>query len=350
MSEKYTYRELPWISKSKIGSLRFCKHLFKLRYIDNYQMEASDRMKTGTNMHVVYASFFRNIDFAKLRKIPVRFDEDVKDSRLYEFMYKTLMEGPPYIPPKARDYELYVPMFENFLEIEVLHWKELYKEFGENIGKMIKYWVPAEVEKYKENKDLQIFGTVDRIDLSSNEEGVRIILDYKTGRVPKRIYEERDYDPTDEYCWWLPTKRNFELHFYLLLDMLNRGYRLNPKLIDYCTKEEYFTEDSEIPDTDWYLKDSKNREVKIKDLYRVGIIYTGVEKKPFVPKKRASTRSLLAVFRGINELRTILKNGGPYPKKVNYYVCKHCNEYVREQCLTEEENKMVFWDEYHKED
>ncbi len=81
-----------------------------------------------------------------------------------------------------------------------------------------------------------------------------------------------------------------------------------------------------------------------RDYYRVGIIYTGHESGPYVPKKIPNGRSMRSVFEWINKIRTIIKNGGPYIKEPSYWKCRECNEIIRDTCLSDIEKNMIFWD------
>lgn len=337
--DTYTFRRLPWASKSTILGYRFCQHLFKLRYIDGIAIEVGVKAETGTNMHVLYALFFNKIDYAELQRIPIDFQQDIEDTRVYQYFYKLLME---MIPVDSREYDPYVKMVKNFCLIEADHWIKLNELYPNNISKILKYFIPSSLEKYRECKPLMIYGTTDRKSLHDLEDGVEIIFDYKTGHVPKSVTDGQKY-VDDPYSWTLPTNKNFELHFYLILEMCAKGFQIHPDIIAYCTEEKYFTEDAEFPNPKFYFLDRNGKGVKAKDYFRVGIIYTGGD-VPYVPKKLPNKRSLRSVFEWINKIRTIIKNQGPFIREPTYWKCRECNDDIREECLSEIEKEKLFWD------
>lgn len=335
----YTYRKLPWMSKSSILGYRFCPHLFMLRYIKGLDYGASLKAETGTNMHVLYEKFFDAIDYDKLNSFVINYTTDVEDTQIYNYFFKILME---MIPINSRSYEPYQTMVKNFCLLQADHWISLNNDFKENTGKVLKYFIPIGAEKYSECDSLQIFGTIDRASLWFEDGKEYIILyDYKTGHVPADV--KRGKRSSDNFSWSLPTKKNFELHFYLILELCSKGYTIDKKLVDFCTKQEFFHEDAKVPKVKSMFYDKEGNPFNPKDKYRVGIIYTGGE-QPWVPKKYPHPRSLRSVFRWINALRTIIYNNGPFNKEPSYWKCRECNDVVRDQCLSEQEKEMIFWD------
>ena len=335
----YTYRKLPWLSKSTILGYRFCGHLFYLRYFEGSDFGVSLKAETGTNMHVLYEKFFDILDFDDLFKIVIDYTEKVEDSNVFQYFYNTLME---MIPVDSRSFKPYITMCTNFALLEADHWITLNREHQENRSKVIKYFLPVAKEKFIECPVLEIFGTIDRKSIWSNGKEYFILYDYKTGYIPNDV--KKGKKTSDNFSWTLPSKKNFELHFYLILEMCGAGYTIHPDIVDYCTNPKYFNRDSTVPDVKNYFFDKDGKVVKPKDFYRVGIIYTGGD-KPWVPKKYPNKRSFKTVFKWINEIRSIMHNGGPYNKEISYWKCRECNEVVREKCLSDEEKKAIFWGE-----
>lgn len=334
----YTYRKLPWVSKSTILGYRFCGHLFYLRYFVGTDFGANLKAETGTNMHVLYEKFFDVLDYDDLFNIVIDYTQEIgEDNKIYQYFYNILME---MIPVDSRSFTPYQTMCKNFALLEADHWITLNRENQENRGKVLKYFMPLAKEKYVECPSIQIFGTIDRKSIWSNGKEYIILYDYKTGYIPNDV--KKGKRSSDNFSWTLPTKKNFELHFYIILDMCGSGYKLHPEIIDYCMNPKKFYEGSELPKLKYYFLDKDDKPVNPKDLYRAGIIYTGGE-KPWVPKKYPNKRSFASVFRWINKIRTVIHNDGPFNKEPSYWKCRECNEVVREKCLSEEEKKMLFW-------
>jgi len=333
----YTYRTLPWLSKSTILGYRFCQYLFDLRYNKGIDAGVSVKAETGTNIHVLYDKFFDIVDYDELKKIVINHKKELINTRVYHYFYKLLME---MIPVDSRAYKPYQWMIRNFALLEADHWISLNLKYPDNYIDIQNYFIPIAKEKYSECPSLMIFGTVDRI--NNYEEGnLRIIYDYKTGRVPVDV--RKGPKSSDIFSWKLPPKKSFELHYYLILAMTQRGFTIHPDIVAFCTQEEYFKEGVKVPKVDSYFFNSQGEPVKAKEYYRLGMIFSGDEKQPYVPKKEPIKRSLTAVFKWINFLRYIIKNKGPFNKEPNFWKCRECNETVRERCLTEEESKMIFW-------
>jgi len=342
----YTYRKLPWMSKSSILGYRFCAYLFNLRYNKGRDMGVQISAETGTNMHVLYVKFFELMDYDELVKINIDYTEDIVDTRVYEYFFKHLIE---MIPANSRSFEPYQIRVANFALLEAAHWIELSRKYKESYNKIRKYFEPLMMERYLECEPLLIFGTLDRKNKWEEDDKIGILYDYKTGHVPKDVKKgTKDNNP---FSWTIPTNKSFELHFYLILVMHRRGFIIDPALIEFCTNDKWFYEGVELPDVKsvfYERKIVKGREkivpVNPRDHYRIGIIYTG-NTEPWVPKKLPNTRSLKSVFVWINKIRRIIKDEGPYNKEPSYWKCRNCNETVQKDCLNELERKTIFWGE-----
>jgi len=335
----YTYRKLPWMSKSTILGYRFCQHLFMLRYIQGVSHGVGISAETGTNMHVIYAKFFETLDYEKVKKIVVNYTEDLENTKIYKYFFKHMME---MIPPTSRTFEPYQIRVKNFALLETAHWIELNRKYKENFNKIMKFFVPLMMEKYLECDPLMIFGTVDRKGIYEDDDKLQVIYDYKTGHVPKDV--KKGTKTNDPFSWTLATTKSFELHYYMVLEMFRRGFTLDPEIVAFCTEEKYFYSGVKFPDVKNYFYDSKGDPVNPRDYYRLGIIYTGGD-EPWVPKKYPNKRSLKSVFVWINKIRTILTNDGPFNKEPTYWKCRNCNEDVQKECLNEQEHAMIFWGE-----
>jgi hypothetical protein len=110
-------------------------------------------------------------------------------------------------------------------------------------------------------------------------------------------------------------------------------------LVNYITNTDNFYPDAPVPKVKTYFFDSKGKPYDFTKDYRVGIIYLGDPMCPYVPKKKAGTRSMKAVFRRINYLRSKVYNHHAFEKQINYWKCKNCT--ITKQCLNDiERGKM----------
>jgi hypothetical protein len=243
-------------------------------------------------------------------------------------MLKTAME---IIPPDSRGYSTYKTILTNFALMEADHWIGLNEEFNGNITTILKYFIPVSLEKYIGIDTLQLYGTLDRKNkhYTANRDYIEI-FDYKTGHVPKDIKLGLK-DVGNEFSWTLQTNKMFELHFYVLLDVCRRGYKVHPDIVDYITNPINFYKDAPFPKVSTYFIDDKGKPYDFTEDYHVGIIYLGDPLGPFVPKKKANNRSMSAVFKRINGLKTKVYTNHAFQKEVNYWKCKNCT--ITNQCL-----------------
>jgi len=333
----YTYRRLPWLSKSTILGYRFCQYLFDLRYNKGQDYGVNIKAETGTNMHVLYKKFFDEIDYKILESFVLSYIQNIEETEVFKYFFKIMME---LIPVESRAFKPYQTMVKNFAMLEADHWITLNREYKENRSSVLKYFLTLAREKYNECPVLQIFGTIDRKALWGNGKDVIILYDYKTGHIPNDVKKGKKTE--DNFSWTIPTKRSFELHFYLILEMCAAGYSIHPDIVDFCTKDKWFYKDAKIPKVDNYFFNKQGDAIKPRDFYRVGIIYTGGD-QPYVPKKYPAKRSFESVFKWINKIRTVIKMNGPFNKEPTYWKCRECNDVVRDECLNEQEKKMIFW-------
>lgn len=334
--DAYVFQPWPWCSKSTIISEKFCPWLFKLRYLDKIDTGVSLKAETGTNMHATVALFFDRFKMEDLIKIPINYEEDLTNSRVYHFIKAEVNKLIPY---ESREYNAYKIILRNFALMEAAHWISLNEEYKGNTTRVIKYFIPAYLEKYIEFPEAKLFGTIDRKN-RNKENGVELheIYDYKMGHVPKDI-QRGLRDPYDEYSWKMKTNNMFQLHFYMMLDLLIRGFSVNEKLVEYLTNPKYYTKNSRVPRVDSVFYNSAGEPYDYQKYYRIGIIYLGNEQGPFVPKKIPNPRSLRAVFRNINRLRGKVYRKEPFLKEISYWKCKNCT--ITKRCLNEEEEELL---------
>lgn len=351
----YTFRPLPWMSKSAILGHRFCEWSFYRGYILGEDTVTSKKAATGTNMHVVMSAWFKRdkkrkigLDVIELSKIPIDYEEYIIDTRVYHYMLKTLNE---FLPQDSRNYTPYSIVLRNFALIEAEHWILLNEKFNGNIPRVLKYFIPNTVEKYIEDPDTMLYGTLDRKNKAYRKSKDLIeILDYKTGHVPKMV-KDCSREVVEDYRWDLPSNKSFELHFYLMLDLLNRGYTLHPDIVAFMTETKYFVAepDFNISKVKPYFYTPEGKPYKFTDDYRIGIIFLGDKEGPYVAKKKSARVSMKSVFKAVNHLRGKIYRQEGYNKEPNFFKCRECS--MVQECLDAvEKDLMGFEDETKQTD
>ena len=179
------------------------------------------------------------------------------------------------------------------------------------------------MEKRLENKSSNLFGTVDRVDILIMPDRTRriMLIDYKTGHVPKSVREGRD--PAKRYSWRIPTAYMKEMHFYALLYLLESGWSLPNEVLEFLNDDKWWflnkgnknQAESKKFKSD-YLgklnKEKKYRPFKPGKVLKGGDIIISVYflggDKPYKVEKEFSYRSYKALLLAINELRSKVHN------------------------------------------
>lgn len=244
--EYYRYRELPWISKSKVKAFEFfCPYLFYITHIlKEKEDKLSKRADIGTDSHMIFSMFWRELDveflFNELVIDPVI---PLEDNPVTLYFYGLCMT---IIPEYDRDVLVLQRIFWKFALLHASRFLYLYQLFNGNNKKVWKYFRPVMNEDFYMNQDFEIYGTIDTAFIDINQDGreVLYIADYKTGNIPADVLKGRTHK-LSEYTIKLPPKLMFEIHFYGLLVLLDKGWSFRDERVRRFVLYDEYEEDGE---------------------------------------------------------------------------------------------------------
>jgi hypothetical protein len=322
MSKEYVEMPFPYVSKSKIKDLDYCKFMFyDDRILGNKSIDRDESVE-GTNLHMVFHSFYEYLNPEDV------FKDEFTDPRtplekhpFRKFIYERSME---YIRPDQRGYGKYKNVLRNFSSIECDRWLRINSLLHDK-REIFDVFKPYALEKTFVNENLKLYGTIDRINIEIMPDKSKkiAIYDNKTGKVPKDVREHRE--SPNMFDWKLPSHYMKEIHFYGLLYLTFVGWQLMPEVIDFLNSEDW-----------WFVKkDGMNYKEVIKykmdyltelqnnyRLYKTGKVFSSDDiiigfyfmngDKGYRPIKNYSYSSHKSVLLAINEYRSIMKN--------NYFV------------------------------
>jgi hypothetical protein len=242
---------LPWVSKSKLKKKSFCDFKFYLNYICKEKERTRDDAVEGTNLHMVFANFFKNLkkehcftpEFTDL-KTPVI------NHPFRRFVYEASMQ---FIKPEHREWGKYRNIISNFATIETARWIRLNLLY-KNKDEIFETFRPHKIEHKIKIEKHKLHGTIDRINIEPMPDGSKklAIYDYKTGNVPKAIVDH--IDRGNPYDWKLVPDSMMELHFYGLIYLLSIGWYLSDEIDEFLNDEKW-----------WFItKDNMNYEQTLK--------------------------------------------------------------------------------------
>lgn len=364
--DHYRFRPLPWVSKSKIMSWRFCKYAFFLDNILELEAVPMDNVMkkkqiTGTDMHLVVALFWKEVkerDLVEdLMRMPLELD--YKNSRIFWAIYSLCQE---IMPKEARVVKEFAIILSNFAQLQVENWIWISQNIGTNKKDYEKYWIPIYVELYLEDPNMKYHGTIDVVYNNPNYKNDKrpyIVLDYKTGHVPKSV---RDYK--GEGAVSLPTSKLMELHFYAW--MMANAKKPKYKKVRMCTaiRRPHMEEDNLVDDyeecggevildpDDGHWKCSKcgsdygdfegnvpeehEKQVGMENVFpeiksfkdvKIGMIFLGYD-KPYVAPKTPNAKTMSNVHRDAGLLRKDWEEFGDdedkWERDVNDFKCPKC--------------------------
>lgn len=324
--KEYVDKPFPWVSKSKIGSLDYCRYSFWLERIKNKKDRPRESAIEGTNMHMVVAAFFK---YLKPEHV---FKDKFTDARtkleihpFRKFIYEGCMR---FVKPEQRGWGKYKNVLNNFATVECKRWLYLNTILHDK-DKIFKYFKPLFIEKRLEHEGTYQFGTIDRINYAvMPDESVKIeIIDYKTGSTPKAVMNYKDNTGKMFDCK-LPSRFMKEIHFYGLLYLLMTGWQLHDKVIEFLNDKEMWyvkKDDMSYKETkkakSKYLTELKKnfkstkqdyklfkegRELKKGDIL-VGYYFLGGDKGYHVTKEYGYPSHKSAIL-AINDYRTVIHN------------------------------------------
>ncbi len=302
ITTNYLYLDFPFISKSGMLAYIKCRYYFYLLHIQKEDIQPTRIMTEGTNLHYVYFKFFELINYDTLWDMDYLTNHDTQYSLVYNYFYSILNEfiGIENMIGNIRFNA------RSFCRFEENHWFEIRIKYP-NRRDTERYFKPGirEREKFDFNREHMMFGTIDRV---SFEEGKTIIIDYKTGRVPKGILEE---NRKDNYSHKIDSNRTREGNFYVILYLLHTGFKLK-------RDEEGI----------WSFY---RNDVKINCLETVDFmfLYTngGNSSYPqyFAARKKPTVKSVNSIMNLLDEIR----NNKDWSRSANLYVCKDCTLYMK---------------------
>lgn len=350
MGKDYDEKKGIWTSKSKIKDLEYCQYAFYLDRILGEKQKDRDEAVEGTNLHMVFHSFYEEI------KPHHVFKDEFTDPRtpldihpFRRFIYEACMR---FIKPDQREYGKYKNILANFATIECKRFLRL-NSILHNQKEIFDCFKPILLEKRLEYKPLHLFGTIDRINVEVMPDGSKkiAIYDYKTGNVPTSVQQFNE-NTMDMFQWDLPTHYMKEIHFYGLLYLLSIGWKVDDRIVEYLedpkwwyVKKDGLSFSSIFKEKGKYLTGLK----KNYKLFKEGKVLSGNDiilgfyflngDKGYRPIKKFNYQSYKGVLTSINKYRSVMYNKHfiKDPKPVyNFIGCdkkncsryKHCSELV----------------------
>jgi hypothetical protein len=324
--KEYKHMPFPWTSKSKIKTRDYCDYTFYLQYVKHEKRKSRRDSVEGTNMHMVFAKFFKEITPKHMFKSEFC-DPLVPTHRhpLRRFIYESCMN---WVKPEQRKFDKYKNILRNFATIETERWLYLNVELKGQKGEIFDLFKPILIEDRLEHDPTHLFGTIDRVnvELMPDHSKKVCVYDYKTGNVPKQIREHTE-NTLQPFDWTIPSSYMKEIHFYGLLYLLKAGWTLSDELMAFLNDPEWWfvkKDNMGYKKTKWWKRKyltslgKKYKPFKAGRVLKKGDILVGYYflngEKAYRPIKEFGMPSLKSVYLSVNDLRSVQHN--------NYYV-KH---------------------------
>ena len=314
----------PWVSKSKLKARDYCDYSYYLRYVKKEKQPKREDAVRGTNLHMVFANFYKNLKPEHVFKEEyLEQATDLQYHPMRRFIYEASMK---FVKPNHRHWGKYKNIISNFATIETQRWLRL-NSLLTNRDEIFQCFKPIAIEKRLEHEGTHMFGTIDRINIEVMPDRTKkiAIYDYKTGTVPKGVRDHKDMGKM--FDWDLRPDLMKEIHFYGLLYLLCGGWQLSSEVIDFLNNEEW-----------WYIKKddmSYKQSLKEKGKYLTSL---GKKYKLFKEGKVLKKGDIIVGFYYLNGetgYRPIKEYGYPSHKSViqalndqrsiehNHYYVKH---------------------------
>jgi len=345
----YKYRPLPWISKSRLQSNDFCEFNFYLGEIQQatprgLDDEMEEKGIVGTNSHLVMAKFWEKVKEQNLvdKFMEIKLEDNPKNSQLYWAFYSVCED---LIPKEAKGVPEFMNVLSNFAEFQVMNWTAVTRMIGKNKTAYLNYWMPDGYELFLENREQMIFGTMDVCYKNPNvayDKHTRLIIDYKSGNVPKAIREFAGQNPFSQK---LPTNKLEELHFYAWLaatsskyEGLEEVYTCNCKGRIVLREDQQYTCQKCNAVLGFELPSNVNKEVVPKRTraftdvstykdFLICMIFLGGD-RPYVVPKTPNDGTMQNVLTKIDALRNKWAeqkdNPASWKKNLSDFVCPKC--------------------------
>lgn len=367
MSEKikeYKKKPFPYISKSKLGDMKYCLYSYYVNRVLGEKEEDRDDAVEGSNLHMVFNNFYKTTKQLFEEKPEILFSEEMTDQKkeldyhpFRRFVYEGCMK---FVKPDHRDWNKYKSIITYFATIETRRWLRL-NSLLTNRREIMDCFLPIKVEEEIDIPGLHLNGTIDRIGVEVLPGGRKkiCIYEYKTGSVPKVVRER--VDDGNYLGWKIPTYASKEIHFYALLYLLAAGWNVSEEIFDFLENEDW-----------WYLKSDDKSYSDVKDFKRKYLTKLGKKYKIFKegkvlnandflvcyyylnggyrPIKTLSYASLKGVYGDINEYRSMEHNKAytTHPRFVfNEFACERKKCGRLDKCREEMEK---YYEEKKRED
>lgn len=340
MKSKYTHKSLPWVSKSKINNFNWCKYKFKRTEIDGVRYDMGVQAKRGIYLHEIFNMWFDVIDFEELWNLEWRsvgaYGEEVAmeytpvyryfESKMYKIASELIGEEESVI---RTDFFIKINV-KGFLSFEYDHWMSIRNTF-DNKHKCRSYFIPGTNgrEKFYMDENFKMYGRLDRINRDYGPKKT-VLIDYKTGRIPKAGRENKRSASNNLYTVGMPTSKSKEGHFYMILWLLNRGYEFN--LVEGSDGKEriYPMYNGKI---------TKVKEVEFAFLFTNGSKTGKHDNRNYIITRfRFNNRSMRSVFNNIEEIR----NCDNFTRRDDHFWCPNC-EFFKPEC-SDYINDVELWE------
>lgn len=305
--EAYYYVDYPYISKSSYKKWKSCKYQFKRTIMDGLKTTGNYIMARGTSLHHIYYKFFDLVDFDFLLTLDWSTDNGTTRSAVYIYFYSLILQ---YLGKNDKErirnthFNLNI---KSFCMFEENHWTSL-RVSVRDMKDIRRYFMSGinEREKNTRHEGLMIFGTMDRI---MHEDGVTVICDYKTGKVPAGIKGEVK---VGVYSRELGGRYTMEGNFYVLL---------------YLTAVLHYDIGYDSKGRVQIEKDGKECN-KVLKKFDYAFIFTGDFQRGrpryYVGRKRASIVSIRTIVKNLHDIRT----WDDWYREPNIIKCQYCPIYL----------------------
>lgn len=322
-------------SKSSLQNFATCKYKFYLNTIAKEEAAVPSIMSMGTRLHSLYEVFFYPDKAGGINKDTLWLTDAFSDygttrSQIFLYFQSVLFN---LLTEKELDNDYYITRIRSFSNFQAIRWADIKMHFKTK-DESISYFFPTNLEKE------MIFHHTDFrhpfkgiIDAEFVGQEKRIIVDYKTGKIPVPVLNEAKRDPNKLYSSKLPYSYVAEGNFYVMLYLLAHGHKL-------------------IFDGTQYKFQGVN-DLKWVDYMFVFTSGEGV----CVSRKKASLQTIQTILEKIKKIEEFEKQVESgvetWKREPNDYVCPNC-QFFLEYCAAYVENaefyKSLIKPDIYKED
>jgi len=267
-----------------------------------------------------------------------------------------------FVKPDQRENGKYKNVLSNFATIESARFTRLNSILHDK-KEIFDCFTPLLLERRLEYEPLHLYGTIDRVNVEVMPDGSKkiAVYDYKTGNVPSSVQKYNE-NTMDMFQWTLPTHYMKEIHFYGLLYLLSRGWKLDDEVVDFLENPAWwYTKKESLPFNEVFKQKGKfltgvKKKYKLTKISEskglktfdgndliLGYYFLNGD-KGYRPIKRYNYASHKGVLLSVNKYRSVkyTKHYVTTPNPVyNFIGCekKRCGRY--EECTTIVERRLV---------